>query len=52
MTDEVKLRINERKQVIIPKTWWSGEKKEVQRLELMDLKGELEEDERVFKINE
>jgi len=51
LTDKVKSRIEERKQVIMPKTWWSGEKKEVERLELLDLKGEIEEDERVFKIN-
>ncbi len=51
LTDEVRKRIEERKHVIMPKTWWSGVKKEVERLELLDLKGELEEDERVFKIH-
>lgn len=53
LTAEVKKRIGERKQVIMPKTWWSGVKKEVERLELMDLKGEIEEDERVrmFKVH-
>jgi hypothetical protein len=37
----------------MPKTWWSGVKKEVERLELLDLKGEIEEDERVrmFKVH-
>ncbi len=53
LTPEVKKRIEERKQVIMPKTWWSGVKKEVERLELLDLKGEIEEDERVrmFKVH-
>jgi len=53
LTAEVKKRIEERKQVIMPKTWWSGVKREVERLELMDLKGEIEEDERIrmFKVH-
>jgi len=50
-TPEVRARIEERKHVIMPKTWWSGVKKEVERLELLDLKGEIEEDERVFSIH-
>ncbi|MBE0534388.1 MAG: NAD-dependent epimerase/dehydratase family protein [Phycisphaerae bacterium] len=51
LTDEVRARIEERRQVIMPKTWWSGVKREVERLELLDLQGEIEEDERMFKIN-
>lgn len=49
--DQVRQRIEERKQVIMPKTWWSGMKKEVERLELLDLKEEIEADEQVFKIH-
>lgn len=51
LTDEVKSRIEERRQVIMPRTWWSGVKKEVERLELLDLKGEMEKDERMFNIH-
>ena len=51
LTDEVKSRIEERRQVIMPRTWWSGVKKEVERLELLDLKGEMEKDERMFSIH-
>ncbi|MBL7156559.1 MAG: NAD-dependent epimerase/dehydratase family protein [Candidatus Omnitrophica bacterium] len=32
---EIKKRIEEKEHVILPKTWWSGEKKEVERLELI-----------------
>jgi len=41
---EVKERILEKKHLIIPKTRWSGEKKESRRLALMDLEKELEDD--------
>ena len=51
LTDEVKSRIKERRQVIMPRTWWSGVKKEVERLELLDLEGEMEKDERMFNIH-
>lgn len=51
LTPEVKARIEERKHVIIPKTWWSGVKKEVERLELMDLAGEMDKDGRSFEIH-
>lgn len=51
MTPEVKVRIEEKRHVIMPKTWWSGAKREVARLELLDLKSEIEKDERVFTIN-
>jgi UDP-sulfoquinovose synthase len=33
---EIKARIEEKKHLILPKTWWSGEKKEVERLELIE----------------
>lgn len=48
---DVRARIEERKHVIMPKTWWSGVKKEVERLELLDLKDEIKEDEQVFSIH-
>lgn len=48
---DVRARIEEKKHVIMPRTWWSGAKKQVQRLELLDLKGEIEEDEQVFSIH-
>jgi len=48
---EVEARIEEKKHLILPKTWWSGVKKEVERLELLDLEGEIEEDERVCEIH-
>jgi UDP-sulfoquinovose synthase len=51
LTDEVKSRIEERRQVIMPRTWWSGVKKEVERLELLDLEGEMAKDERMFNIH-
>lgn len=47
---EVKERIAEKKHVILPKTWWSGVKKEVERLELVDLEKEIPEDENKNKI--
>jgi UDP-sulfoquinovose synthase len=33
---EIRQRIEEKRHVILPKTWWSGIKKEVERLELID----------------
>ncbi len=48
---EIRARIEEKKHLIIPKTWWSGIKKEVERLELIDLAAEIkEEDEERAKI--
>ncbi|MBN1871517.1 MAG: NAD-dependent epimerase/dehydratase family protein, partial [Candidatus Omnitrophica bacterium] len=32
----IKERIEEKEHLILPKTWWSGEKKEVERLELLE----------------
>jgi len=32
---QIKKRIEEKKHLILPRTWWSGEKKEVERLELV-----------------
>ena len=43
-------RIEEKKHLIIPKTWWSGQKREAQRLQLLDLKDEIKEDEEKAKI--
>ena len=51
LTDEVKSRIEERRQVIMPRTWWSGVKKEVERLELLELKDELHDEEQLYKVN-
>ena len=36
LTPHIKQRIEEKKHLILPKTWWSGVKKEVERLELID----------------
>lgn len=47
---EIKARIEEKKHLILPKTWWSGLKKEVERLELIDLEEEIKEDEGKTKI--
>jgi UDP-sulfoquinovose synthase len=33
---KIKQRIEEKEHLILPKTWWSGEKKEVERLELIE----------------
>jgi len=50
LTPQIRSRIEERKHVIIPRTWWSGVKRQVERLELLDLKKEVEEDEEMFKV--
>ncbi len=50
MTPEIRARIEEKKHLIIPKTWWSGIKKEAKRIELVDLKNEFLEDEERAKI--
>lgn len=51
LQSDVKERIEEKKHLIIPKTWWSGIKKEVQRIELLELEDEVKEDAALFKIN-
>ncbi|MCP3683591.1 MAG: hypothetical protein GY861_12965, partial [bacterium] len=33
---EIKQRIEEKKHLILPRTWWSGEKKIVESLEVME----------------
>jgi UDP-sulfoquinovose synthase len=33
---EIKKRIEEKKHLVLPKTWWSGDKKEVEQLELIE----------------
>ena len=47
----IKARIEEKKHTILPGTWWSGQKKKVERLELIDLEHEIMEDEQRIKIN-
>ena len=51
MQPDIKLRIEERKHVIVPKTWWSGVKKQVERLEMLDMEGDAQEDGRMSEIN-
>ena len=48
-TPEIKERIEEKKHHIIPKTWWSGEKRKVETIELFDLEKEIKESERRIK---
>ena len=50
MKPEIRSRIEEKKHVIIPKTWWSGVKREAQRIELINLEKEIKEDEERAKI--
>ena len=47
---EIKERIEEKKHLILPKTWWSGVKRQVERLELIDLEKEIRGDEERVKI--
>jgi UDP-sulfoquinovose synthase len=47
---EMKKRIEEKKDLILPKTWWSGVKKEVERLELIELEEEIKEDVNKVKV--
>jgi UDP-sulfoquinovose synthase len=47
---EIRTRVEEKKHLILPKTWWSGVKREVERLELINLKEEIKEDETRTKI--
>ncbi|MDD5454372.1 MAG: hypothetical protein PHW62_02585, partial [Candidatus Ratteibacteria bacterium] len=48
---EIKARIEEKKHLILPQTWWSGVKRRVDRLELIDLEKEIEKDEQRYKIH-
>ena len=48
---EIKARIEEKKHLILPQTWWSGIKRKVERLELVDLEKEIEKDEQKYKIH-
>jgi UDP-sulfoquinovose synthase len=34
---DIKQRIEEKKHLILPKTWWSGEKREVERIEIVSI---------------
>ncbi len=47
---EVRERIEEKKHLILPSTWWSGQKKKVERVELIDLKQEIKKDEERVNI--
>jgi len=47
---EIKARIEEKKHLILPKTWWSGVKREAERLELIDLEKEIEKDEEKLNL--
>ena len=38
---EIKRRIEEKKHHIIPKTWWSGEKRKVETIEILELEEEI-----------
>jgi hypothetical protein len=42
-TPEIKKRIEEKRHHIIPKTWWSGEKRQVETIEVMEDKKQEEE---------
>ena len=48
---EVKRRIEEKKHHIIPKTWWSGEKRKVDTLEIFELEKEIRRSEGRTKSN-
>lgn len=45
----IKKRIEEKKHHIIPNTWWSGEKRKVETIELFELEKEIKESERRTK---
>ena len=51
LTDEVRARIEQRKNSILPRTWWSGIKRQVEQLELLDLAAEIKDDEQLYTIN-
>jgi UDP-sulfoquinovose synthase len=42
---EIKRRIEEKKHHIIPKTWWSGEKRKVETIEIFELEEEIKKSE-------
>jgi UDP-sulfoquinovose synthase len=46
---EIKSRIEEKKHHIIPKTWWSGEKRRAETLEIFELEEEIEKHEAKLK---
>jgi len=46
---EIKRRIVEKKHHIIPKTWWSGEKRRVETIEIFELEREIAKSERKAK---
>jgi len=46
---EIKRRIEEKKHHIIPKTWWSGEKRKVETIEIFELEEEIKKSERKSK---
>jgi len=46
---EIKKRIEEKKHHIIPKTWWSGEKRKVETIELLQLEEEIKKSEERFE---
>jgi UDP-sulfoquinovose synthase len=48
---EIKSRIEEKKHHIIPKTWWSGEKRKVETLEIFELEEEIRKSDKGFKAN-
>jgi UDP-sulfoquinovose synthase len=48
---EIRQRIEEKKHLILPKTWWSGVKRTVERLELLDLEREMEHEQARVRIN-
>ena len=47
----IKKRIEEKKHHIIPKTWWSGEKRKVETIELFELEKEIKKSERRIMDN-
>jgi UDP-sulfoquinovose synthase len=48
---EIKRRIEEKKHHIIPKTWWSGEKRKVETIEILELEKEIAKSEGRFEGN-
>ncbi|GAH44385.1 unnamed protein product, partial [marine sediment metagenome] len=48
---EIKRRIEEKKHHIIPKTWWSGEKRKVETIEILELEKEIAKSEGRFEDN-
>jgi len=43
---QIKKRIEEKKHHIIPKTWWSGDKRRAETIEILELEKEIEESEK------